>query len=157
MRPRPILSSLAVALAGLLTGNELGTLAVIHPALARLPMPAQLLAEQNVTRRYGRVMPVLMTAATGATAAAAGSSTGRSRWLLAAAASCYATMLAVTLVGNVPLNSATLRLPEQTPEEELREIRRRWNRLHVLRVALDLNGLVLAALGLAIQVGSRTR
>lgn len=153
MRLRRILSPLALAFAGLLTGNELGTLVVIHPALARLPGQAHLLAEQSVTRGYGRVMPVLMTATFSAAAAAAGSSRGRSRWLFAGAAGCYGAMLVVTLIGNVPLNSATLRLNEQTPEDELRRIRRRWYRLHVLRVALDLDGLALAALGVAMQRG----
>jgi hypothetical protein len=41
--------AVAVGLAGLLTGNELGTLAAVHPAMARLPMPALLLAEQELT------------------------------------------------------------------------------------------------------------
>lgn len=157
MRLRGILSALALTFAGLLTGNEVGTLAVIHPALARLPMPAHLLAEQNVTRRYGRVMPVLMTATFSAAAAAAGSATGRARWLFAAATGCYGSMLAVTLLGNVPLNSATLRLTEQAPEAELREIRRRWYRLHVLRVALDLSGLTLSALAVAMRPRPRHR
>ena len=161
MRLRRILSPLALTFAGLLTGNELGTLAVIHPALSRLPRHAHLLAEQNVTRRYGRVMPVLMTATFSAAAAAAGSSSGRARWLFAGAAGCYGAMMAVTLAGNVPMNSATLRLDEQAPEAELLRIRRRWYRLHVLRVALDLSGLVLAGLGVTMQsgpfAGKRTR
>lgn len=153
MHVRRILSPLALAFAGLLTGNELGTLVVIHPAMARLPKSAHLLAEQSVTRGYGGVMPALMTATTSAAAVAAVSSKGRSRWVLAGAAGSYGAMLLVTLLGNVPLNSATLHLSEQAPEEELRRIRRRWYRLHVLRVALDLNGLILAALGVAMQQG----
>lgn len=157
MRLRRIFSPLALAFAGLLTGNELGTLAVIHPALARLPRHAHLLGEQSVTRGYGRVMPVLMTATFSAAAAAAGSSRGRARWLFAGAAGCYGAMVVVTLAGNVPLNSATLRLSEEAPEEELREIRRRWYRLHVLRVALDVDGLILAGLGVAMQLGSGKR
>lgn len=70
--------------------------------------------------------------------------------MFAGATGCYAAMLVVTLIGNVPLNTATLQLSEQASEEELKEIRRRWYRLHVLRVALDLNGMVLAALGVAM-------
>lgn len=150
MHLRRILPPLALVFAGVLTGNELGTLVVIHPALTRLPKSAHLLAEQGVTRRYGRVMPVLMTATTTAAALAGGSSSGRSRWMFAGATGCYAAMLVVTLIGNVPLNTATLQLSEQASEEELKEIRRRWYRLHVLRVALDLNGMVLAALGVAM-------
>ncbi len=140
-----VLSPAALMLAGTLTGNELGTLAVIHPALARVPAPGYLLAEQSVTHRYGKVMPVLMTATTGALGAAAAASAGRTRWLFTAAAGCYTAMLALTLLGNVPLNSATLRLTAQTPEAEFNDIRRRWNRLHLIRVSLDVSGLILAA------------
>jgi hypothetical protein len=49
--------AVAVGLAGLLTGNELGTLAAVHPAVARLPMPALLLAEQELTSRYPELKP----------------------------------------------------------------------------------------------------
>lgn len=145
MRPSKTVPTAALVLAGVLTGNEAGTAIAVHPALARLPMPAGLLAEQMVTRSYGAVMPPLMTATIAATTAAAATSTGRRRRLFGAAACCYAVMLAVTFTGNLPLNAATLHLTTDDPEQELREVRRRWDRFHALRVALDVAGLTLAA------------
>lgn len=142
---KDVVPAVAVGLAGVLTGNELGTLTGVHPALGRLPMPSLLLAEQTLTRRYGTLMPPLMAATIAVAAAAAGTTTGGRRRLFVAAAGSYAAMLAVTLAGNLPLNAATLRLPASTDEEEVRSVRRRWDRLHAVRVALDLIGLALAA------------
>lgn len=145
MKRENAVAALGVALAGLLTGNEVGTLVAVHPALSRLPMPSGLLAEQELTRRYGALMPALMTATIAASTAAGRVATGRRRRLFSAAAGSYSAMLVVTLIGNVPLNTATLGLPTSATEEQLRSVRRRWERLHAVRVALDLAGLGLAA------------
>jgi hypothetical protein len=149
--------AVAVGLAGLLTGNELGTLAAVHPAVARLPMPALLLAEQELTSRYRVLMPPLMTTTVTACLAAAGMSTGPRRRLLGAAAASYAAMLAVTLTGNVPLNAATLGLPATATADQVRGLRQRWDRLHRRRVALDLIGLGLAAVAVAIPTSSEPK
>ena len=47
-----------LVLAGLLAGNELGTKVAVHPALERLGTPERIRAEQEVTRRYGAIMPL---------------------------------------------------------------------------------------------------
>jgi hypothetical protein len=53
-------------------------------------------------------------------------------------------MLAVTLVGNMVLNVATLRTdPTDATVEAWRGVRRRWDHLHVARCLLDFTGLVL--------------
>jgi hypothetical protein len=49
-------------LAGTLTGNELGTWAAVHPAVERLSPPERLRAEQELTRRFGAIMPAWMGA-----------------------------------------------------------------------------------------------
>jgi len=132
--------------AGLLTGNELGTWAVVHPAVARLPFPQAVAAEQEITRRFGYVMPGLMTATIGSGFAAARTARDeRERRLLLAGSISYALMLALTLVGNVPLNTRTLRFAGEG-EQEWRGIRKRWDRLHTGRVVLDSAGFTCAAL-----------
>ncbi len=137
-------------LAGILTGNEFGGWVAVHPALNTLPPPSRLLAEQAVYRRYGRIMPVLMTA----TLAAAGPTLARLprpssayRTSLGSAA-CYAAMLAITLTRKVPINHKLLALPD-TPDShlELAELRTRWDRLHTARNVLNLAGLALAISG----------
>lgn len=139
---------------GLLAGNELGTLVGFHPALRTLSPRAEIESEQALTGRLGKVMPFWMTATLAATTAAAADRAGdRGFGPAAAAAGATATMLAVTLAGNVPLNRRTMaHPPEGGDAEEWSVIRRRWERLHALRVALDL-----AALGCLAAAALRDR
>ena len=131
--------------AGVLTGNELGTFSVVHPAIQRLPFAEEVRAEQEITRRYGYVMPAVMTLAVASGVAAARD--GEERALTVAGTACYATMLAITLIGNVPINTRTLRFGPGGDPSEWRALRRRWDRLHGVRVVLDLAGLTCAAIG----------
>ena len=137
-----------LVLAGTLTGNELGGFVAVHPALDTLDPSTRLHAEQAVYRRFGAIMPFLMTGTVAASAAAAGRSGARSpvgRLYLGATA-CFGAMLAVTLAGNVPINRELLAL-EDDPAGRARfaELRDGWNRLHAARNALNVTGLLLSA------------
>jgi hypothetical protein len=135
---------------GALTGNEFGSWAALHPALRELPHQAHVRSEQAVTRRYGKMMPALMTGALVSFVPVLSLSTDRCRSLLIGLAGmvCYATMLAITLTGNLPINRHTLELnPDTTPREEFLELRARWDRLHTARNVLNLAGFGLAILG----------
>ncbi len=92
-------------LAALLVGNEFGSWAVVHPALDRLPAPARIRTEQDVYRRHGRVMPVLMNL--GVFSVVPDLSLTRDRgsavFLALGGFGCLLAMLAMTLVGNLPL------------------------------------------------------
>jgi len=143
-----LVHGLNVLLVGLLVGNEFGSWAVVHRAVAELSTPEQVRAEQALTRRYGQLMPVLMVAGMASSGVASTMLAGRSgalpRTLRLAATACLASMLGITLVGNQPLNRATL---EQEPGVDPRAwlaLRGRWNRLHDWRLLLDLAAFVLA-------------
>ncbi len=131
---------------GVLTGNELGTWAVVHPAVKRLPFGEEVAAEREVTRRYGLFMPGLMTltVVSGFVAARNADGEGARRLLLAGSAS-YAAMLAITLAGNVPINVRTLRFQDGGDPDEWRRLRSRWDRLHGTRVMLDGAGFTCGA------------
>jgi uncharacterized membrane protein len=142
----------AVLLAGLLAGNELATLVAFHPALRRLPLRAQVEAEQALTRRLGAIMPFYMTAALVAAIAAATASAGQPGFGLAlAAAAALGLMLAITLTRNVPLNRRTEAFPTDGDERAWAAIRRPWERLHALRVALDLVAFACLVAALAAR------
>jgi Na+/H+-dicarboxylate symporter len=128
----------ATFLAGLLAGNELGTLVAIHPALRSLDLEAQVVAEQAVTRRYGVLMPPLMifTLILGIAASVAADSDALRLNLAATLA--IAVMIAITLAGNVPINSKTLAFSGRAADQRWQLMRRRWERLHIGRVLLDL-------------------
>jgi len=140
-----------VLLTGVLTGNEFGSWAALHPALRELPHQAHVRSEQAVTRRYGKMMPALMTGALVSFVPILSLvSDRRSLSFLfdLAGMVCYATMLAITLAGNIPINRRTLELgPDTTFREEFLELRARWDRLHKVRNVLNLTGFGLAILG----------
>lgn len=140
-----------VAMTGLLAGNELGTLIGLHPALRRLPLAAEIEAEQALNARLGKIMPFYMTGTVLAAGATALDRRGeRTGPLAATAAGASLLMLGITLVGNVPLNERTLAYPSDGGAEEWAAIRRRWERLHVVRVLLDLTAFAaMTAVALA--------
>ncbi len=137
----------AVMLAGVLTGSELTSWGVVHPILWKLEYPAQVRAERLVYKRFGSIDPFLMSATTGACFAAASGRRGRSARLGLAAAGCYTAMLAITLIGNMPINLRVFRWDEERGDpQEWRRLRRRWDRLHNVRIPLDAAGFVLVTL-----------
>ncbi len=142
-------------LAGALTGNEFGSWAALHPALRELPHQAHVRSEQAVTRRYGKMMPALMTGAFVSFVPVLSLIPGRrslSFLFSFAGMLCYASMLTITLTGNIPINRRTLELdPGTTTREEFLELRARWERLHTARNALNFAGFGLAILGVLVS------
>ncbi len=132
--------------AGVLVGNELGTWAVVHPALHKLPFDHEVRAEQQVTKRYGYFMPALMLAAVTSSFAGAGLTSGQASSLLFAAGVLFTLMLLITLIGNVPLNVKTLRFNAEADPAEWHAIRSRWDRLHLVRIVLDVAGFSCIAI-----------
>ncbi len=134
----------AVVLSGVLTGSELTSWGIVHPTLWKLEHREQVRAEKLVYKRFGSIDPFLMTATTAACFVAAPRRHGRSEALAFGAGGCYATMLAITLIGNMPINLRVFRWDEDLGDpEEWRRLRRRWDRLHNLRIPLDVAGFVL--------------
>ena len=54
---------LNLLLAGMLAGSELGTWAAVPPSLEGLSPPGRLWGEQELTRRFGAIMPAWMGSA----------------------------------------------------------------------------------------------
>ncbi len=148
-------------LTGVLTGNEFGSWAVLHPALRELPHQAHVRSEQAVTRRYGKMMPALMTGALLSFVPVLFLASDRrslSLRLGLVGMLCYATMLAITLVGNIPINRRTLELdPETAPREEFLKLRARWEELHAARNVLNLCGFGLTILGMLDSSRGKTK
>jgi hypothetical protein len=137
----------AVVLAGVLTGSELTSWGIVHPTMWKLEHNAQVRAEKLIYKRFGSIDPFLMTATTGACFIAASGLNGRSATLALAAGGCYSAMLGITLVGNMPINLRVFRWDEDHGDPaEWRRLRRRWDRLHNIRIPLDLTGFALVTL-----------
>lgn len=98
-------------------------------------------------RRFGTVDPFFMTATVASCFVAAGSLEGRPATLARGAGGCFATMLAITLVANMPINLRVLRWDDQDGDpDRWRCLRGRWDRIHTVRVVLDSAGFVLITL-----------
>jgi uncharacterized membrane protein len=137
-----------LVLAGLLAGNEFGTKAAVHPALERLRPPERVRAEQEVTRRYAVIMPFWMSSVIVSCLPVLALSRKTSAFLpTLVATACFVAMLASTLIGNVPINDRVLELSPETDVQEFAELRERWDRLHTLRVALNVAGLAFLCVG----------
>ena len=131
-----------LVLAGMLAGNEFGTWAVVHPSLEKLSLPERIRAEQEVTRRFAAIMPAWMGSTVVSCVLAllfSRGSTGSRSTLLGTA--CFVGMLASTRIGNVPINNRVLEIDPEKEQEEFAELRERWDRLHTLRVVLNVAGL----------------
>ncbi len=146
-----------LVLAGLLAGNEFGTKVAIHPSLERLSTPERIRAEQEVTRRYAAIMPFWMSSViiTCLPVLALSRGTSAFRPTLAGMA-CFVGMLASTLIGNIPINNRVLEMSPEADGEEFVELRERWDRLHSLRVVLNVAGLGLLCAG-ALSRGTDRR
>jgi hypothetical protein len=154
MKASKIVRFANLALAGTLTGNEFGTLTGVHPALVELSPAERVRAEQEVTRRLGAIMPFWMGSTLASSVLAALFSRGEAgfrRTLLGAA--CFVMMLATTRLGNVPINERVLELDPEQDQREFAELRKRWDRLHTLRVALDVAGLIFLLSGALTEEG----
>ena len=142
-------------LAGALTGNEFGGFVGFHPALYRLPTDAHANAEQEITARFGKIMPPFMIAAILSFVPALSLTRDRRslRFTLAGML-CYVAMLAVTFAGNMPANRRTLDLdPKTVSRDEFLALRRRWDAFHAARNLLNAAGFVFAILGALSDTG----
>jgi uncharacterized membrane protein len=140
-------SFIAVLLAGVLTGSELTSWGIVHPTLWKLDHAEQVRAEKLMYRRFASVDPFVMTVTIVACFLAASGLHGCWAALAVVAGVCYAVMLAITLIGNMPINLRVFRWDvEHGDPDQWRALRRRWDRLHRVRVVLDCAGFVLIVL-----------
>ena len=140
-----------LVLTGMITGHEFAGLVAVYPALGKLPPLERLRAEQEVYRRYGKIMPFYMSSAIASflpvLALVSNPGSAAFRFALAGMA-CFGAMLGITLTRNLPINARIEELPlEEASYEEFRALRERWDRLHAVRNLLNLAGLVLTGLG----------
>jgi uncharacterized membrane protein len=144
-------------LAGVLTGNEFGGFVGFHPALYRLPTETHASAEQEITARFGKLMPPFMVATivSFVPTLSLTHDTRSFRFTLAGML-CYVAMLAVTFAGNMPANRRTLDLdPASVSREEFLALRRRWDAFHAVRNLLNAAGLLFAIVGALSDSGRR--
>lgn len=135
----------AVLVIGFVGSAEFGSAAFVHPVIRELAPDDQLVVEKGLLRTFGRVMPIAMTAAAALAIAVAVATP--STWLIAAAI-VLGVALAVTIVGNVPINLRTGRIHQTTTPDGFIAMRRRWDAFQLTRASLQLAGFVLVTIGI---------
>lgn len=139
-----LLTLFALLSAALMVGNEFTVGAFINPAFGRLPEQPQAYAARETARIYGRVMPfwmagnlllnILLIFPVAASYSAAW-------WFYLTAAVLFAVVIVFSLIFPVPLNNLIAAWnPEDLPND-WRELRRRWDKFHYVRIVLLLIAL----------------
>jgi hypothetical protein len=149
-----MLETILLVAAGTLVGNEICIAAFIHPIFYKLPDECHLRAAQPVAKLLGTVMPFWYIAVVALTAAECYFSRDGNPvalHLLEAADGIFVASIIFTLLGPVPTNNQIARIvPEQPPQNWL-ELRKRWDKLHAIRVVTILIALVLLTAGIVIR------
>ena len=138
-----------LVLVSLITGNAIGSLAFVFPALHDLDPQAKIAAEQALTRRYLPIMRVLMPLTVISCLAVLGLMRDRQsaafRLTLAGTAG-FVGMLGVTAV-ELPINKQTLDVAPEAPPADWPDTRARWERFNRLRTLCEVVGWCCLYLG----------
>ena len=124
-----------------MVGVEIGVAAFTNPIIDRLPDDAYRQVRSDGSRLLGRVMPFWYIATLVVLIAAAVLTSGD--WAITTSAVLMALVVLLTVTVLVPINN---RIAAWTDAAD-RDLARRWDRLHWLRVALLVVLLVLLAVG----------
>ncbi len=144
----------AIVVGGTMTGNEIAVAVFFHPRISRLEDAVHVRAAQTLASALGTVMPfwyaltfLLSLAAT----FLAHTTWNTPRWLALGSAALFAVMIVYTVLLPAPLNSQIARWqPDATPAN-WRELRRRWDTLHAIRVCFLVIALILLVASSVIQ------
>jgi uncharacterized membrane protein len=144
-----------LVLVSLITGNAIGSLAFVFPAIHNLDPQAKIAAEQALTRRYLPIMRVLMPVTVISCLAVLGlirdRQSGAFRLTLAGTAG-FVGMLGVTAV-ELPINKQTLDVAPEAPPADWPDTRARWEWFNRLRTLCEVVGWCCLYLG-AVKEGA---
>ncbi|UJP40276.1 anthrone oxygenase family protein [Cellulomonas palmilytica] len=138
----------AVVVTGLMVGVELSVAFVVNPITDALPDDARILARAHGGRMLGRVMPfwyigsTLLAAATALVEPDAAALAWTAAGLLV-----VSVVLSVTLL--VPINDRAKQWTPDTAPDDHHEQARRWDDLHLVRLAVIVAAFVLLAIASA--------
>jgi uncharacterized membrane protein len=141
-----VLEIAAIVVAGTLTGSELAVAVFFHPCISRLEDAVHIRAAQPLAKVLGKVMslwyPLTFLLALAVTFVA--HTTRATPWWLALASTVlYALISVYSLLLPVPINNQVARWRPDTAPANWRDLRRRWDLLHAIRVAFLVIALIL--------------
>ena len=149
-----MLEIILLVAAGTLVGNEICIAVFVHPIFYKLPDECHLRAAQPVAKLLGAVMPFWYIAVVALAAAECYFSRDGNPvalHLLEASTGILVASIAFTLLGPVPINNQIARIVPEHPLQNWLALRKRWDRLHAICVAIILVALILLTEGIVIR------
>ena len=139
------LETVAIVVAGTLTGSELAVAVFFHPRISRLDDAVHIRTAQTLAKVLGMVMPFwyaltfLLALALTFVARPARSTPW---WLALAATVLYALISVYSVLLPVPINNQVARWRPDSVPTNWRDLRRRWDLLHAIRVVFLVLALI---------------
>lgn len=140
-----ILGILATTTVGIMVGVELAVAVVVNPITLRLPAGPSLSARADGARMLGASMPVWYIVSLVLTSAFAALTWGSASASTAAIAAVLAVSVIMSVTLLVPINNRTRTWTAEAHPTDWREQVRRWDRLHIVRVAVIVAAFALLA------------
>lgn len=140
------LETIAIVIAGTMTGNEIAVAVFFHPRISRLDDAVHVRAAQTLAIGLGAAMPfwyALTCLLSLATTFFAQSTWNTPRWLALGATALFAAMSIYSVLFPVPINKQVARWQPDSLPPNWRELRSRWDTLHAIRVVFLVVALVL--------------
>jgi uncharacterized membrane protein len=140
------LETIAIVVAGTMTGNEIAIGVFVHPRLSRLDDAVHVRAVQTLAVAQGAAMPfwyALTCLLSLATTFFAQSTWDTPRWLALGATALFIAMSIYSVLLPVPINNQVARWQPDSLPSNWRELRNRWDVLHAIRVGFLVVALVL--------------
>src|SRR6516165_3905692 len=136
----------AVVVAGMLTGSEFAVAVFFHPRISRLEDAVHIQAAQTLAKILGVVMsiwyPVALLLALAVTFVAHPARSAP--WWLALTSTILLALISIySLLLPVPINNQVARWQPDSVPPNWRELRRRWDMLHAIRVVFLIIALIL--------------
>ena len=142
----PFTAVVAIVVIGLLVGIEAAVAFALHPVLLRLPAGPAIAARADGARLLGRTMPIVYIGSLVVTVVLSVLLWGRPEAaLFGVAAALLVVSVVMSTVLLVPINNRTKAWTAEDHPENWRVQMRRWDRLHVVRVAVIVAAFALVA------------
>ncbi|HWY78579.1 MAG TPA: DUF1772 domain-containing protein [Verrucomicrobiae bacterium] len=136
----------AIVVGGTMTGNEIAVAVFFHPAISRLEDPVHARAAQVLAKVLGTAMPFwygLNFLLSLALTFVIGTSWSAPRWMALSATVLFGLIIVYTILLPVPINNQVASWQPDSLPANWRELRRRWDMLHAIRVGCLVVALVL--------------
>ena len=136
----------AIVVAGTLTGNELAVAVFFHPCISHLEDAVHIRAVQALARVLGLVMPFWypLTFLLALTVTFVAHTARSTPWWLALTSTVLLALISLySVLLPVPINNQVARWQPDSVPANWRDLRRRWDLLHAIRVAFLVIALIL--------------